>query len=124
MANLRTCFECGDTGHLAYSCPNRAYLNSVSFMRRPADAPTGEYLAERARLGMPSASLADLLTVTCPWCGASAPDMCVNPATGQRKPQAHDARYSAAKIKPPRDGILRRIAREQAAESRASRRIL
>lgn len=122
MANNRTCFECGDTGHLAYSCPNRAYLNSVSFMRREPDPPTADYLQARADLNMPSSG-PQILSAACPWCKAGKWQRCVNPGTG-RETDPHTARQDAAGIGQPRPSRrLLDLALRQAAESRASRLI-
>ena len=124
MTNPRTCYDCGDDGHLAYDCPNRPYLRGGQIMRRDPDPPTADYLAVREELGMPSGDLGEILLIACPWCGRGPRSMCVNPGTGRNKIQAHDARYEAAGITPPRNGIIQRIAREQVAESRAVHQVI
>jgi len=114
------CFNCGQDGHIA---PNCRWLPELAadplFMRRPADPPSAEYLAEKERLGMPAHPAAvALLAVACPWCDSGPKSPCVNRALGTPTVW-HEARYTAAGIEPPRRPLYADVARRQVDEARA-----
>lgn len=62
--------------------------------RRPGEPPTVGYLAERARLGIPSLGAA--LLYRCPWCGSMPGEACHVQAGGKRLAQPHDSRQQLA----------------------------
>lgn len=140
---MTDCFRCGDSDHLSYDCPSHTSISAApaaapglapalpTYIPPPPAPmhagvpPTDEYYQAKIELGLQAVTdLAGLLSVPCPWCGASKGSICMNRATGRRKDLMHEARYAAALRPLPPHPAGADKASQQVSESRATRTIL